>query len=99
MLQIGEPCKPTALSRREQFLEDLKKMKWTRDDISILNVRLVSPETPVATGISGSAGPGTTGQKFESPDALTDFFVKRAVNGPVPRHNWGTVPPQEINQK
>ena len=44
------------VATREQFFDLLKGQTWTRDDVTISNMSLVSADTAIATAIGRSAG-------------------------------------------
>jgi uncharacterized protein (TIGR02246 family) len=74
---------------RDQVGEFFKIRKWTRDDITNIVVRLVSPDTAVSTAISESAGTDD-GQPFEQTDYLTDVFVRRDGKWVCVASHWST---------
>lgn len=61
---------------RDQLLDIFRTTKWERDDISTVNIRIVGPDTAVATAISRSAGTDSE-RRFEQTDHVMDVFVRR----------------------
>ena len=55
---------------RAQALDELKKSKLTRSELSDMKVRMVNPTTAVVTGVWSGAGTDEMGQKFETKNTI-----------------------------
>jgi hypothetical protein len=80
----------------EQLREIFKRQKWERDDISVQDIRLVGPDTAVATATSSSAGTLLAGpyegKRWEQTDFLMDVFARRDGRWVCVASHWATDP-------
>lgn len=60
---------------RAQTLEDVKKSKFTRSELSDMKVRMINPNVAVVTGVWTGLGTSATGQKVDTSERWTDVFV------------------------
>jgi uncharacterized protein (TIGR02246 family) len=76
---------------RQQLRDIFETRKWTRDDISMLDVRVVSADAAVVTAISRSAGTDD-GKQFAQTDHITDVFVRRDGKWTCVASHWSSSP-------
>jgi ketosteroid isomerase-like protein len=60
---------------RAQTLEDVKKSKFTRSEVSDMKVRMINPNVAVVTGVWIGVGTSAAGQKVDTSERWTDVFV------------------------
>ena len=60
---------------RAQALEDVKKSKYTRSELSDMKVRMINPNVAVVSGIWTGLGTSASGQKVDTSERWTDVFV------------------------
>ena len=63
---------------RAQTLDDMKKSKWTRSEVSDMKVRMINPDVAVVTGTWVGVGTDAKGQKVDTTERWTDVFAKVA---------------------
>ena len=61
---------------RAQTLDDAKKNKFTRSEISDMKVRMINADTAVVTGVWTGVGTDAKGQKIDTSERWTDVFAK-----------------------
>lgn len=66
-----------AVKTRAQAIDDMKKIKLTRSEVSEMKVRTIKPDTAVVTGVWSGAGTDEKGQKFDTSERWTDVFVNQ----------------------
>jgi hypothetical protein len=62
---------------RVAALENVKKVKLTRSEVSDMNVKLIGTVGAVVTGVYTAAGLDETGTKIDKPERWTDVFVNQ----------------------
>ena len=65
------------LLTRRQSLDNAKKSKLTKSEVSEMKVRLIDGSTAVVTGVWTGAGTDEKGEKFDNSNRFTDVFVKQ----------------------
>ena len=65
------------LMTRAAVLEETKKHKLTRSELSEMKVRMLNPDTAIVTGVWTGAGIDGKGQKFDRSERWTDVFTKQ----------------------
>jgi len=62
---------------RRQSLDNAKKSKLTKSEVSEIKVRLIDGSTAVVTGVWTGAGTDEKGQKFDTSERWTDIFANQ----------------------
>jgi uncharacterized protein (TIGR02246 family) len=62
---------------RAETLEDVKKTKYTRSELSDMKVRMINGDTAVVTGVWTGLGTDGKGQKVDSSERWTDVFANQ----------------------
>jgi uncharacterized protein (TIGR02246 family) len=62
---------------RAQTLDDVKKNKFTRSEVSDMKVRTVGADTAIVTGVWTGVGTDAKGQKVDTSERWTDVFVNQ----------------------
>ena len=65
------------VTTRAQAIDDLKKSKMTRSEVSEMKVRMINPDTAIVTGIYTGAGTDGNGQKIDESQRWTDIFANQ----------------------
>ena len=65
------------VTTRAQAIDDFKKTKVTRGEVSEMKVRMINPDTAIVTGIWNGAGADAKGQKVEESQRWTDIFANQ----------------------
>ncbi|HYN05759.1 MAG TPA: DUF4440 domain-containing protein [Vicinamibacterales bacterium] len=65
------------LITRAQTLEDVKKSKFTRSEVSDMKVRSINADTAVVTGVWTGVGTDAQGQKVDTSERWTDVFANQ----------------------
>jgi ketosteroid isomerase-like protein len=60
---------------RAQSLDDTKKSKWTKSELSEMKVKMINADTAVVTGVWTGVGTGPKGEKIDSSERWTDVFA------------------------
>ncbi|HYN07789.1 MAG TPA: nuclear transport factor 2 family protein [Vicinamibacterales bacterium] len=68
------------LVTRAQALDDAKKNKFTRSELSDMKVRMINADTAVVTGVWTGAGTSAEGQKIDTSERWTDVFAKQGAS-------------------
>jgi ketosteroid isomerase-like protein len=63
------------METRAQALDNAKKAKFTRSEVSEMKVQIINPETAVVTGVWVGVGTNAQGQKIDTSERWTDVFV------------------------
>jgi len=62
---------------RAQSLDDTKKSKLTRSELSEMKVRMINADVAIVTGVWTGAGTDAKGQKFDTSERWTDVFANQ----------------------
>ena len=62
---------------RAQSLDNFKKMKLTRSEVSEMKVQMINANTAVVTGVWTGMGTDPKGQKIDTSERWTDVFVNQ----------------------
>ena len=62
---------------RAQSLDDTKKSKLTRSEVSEMKVRMINADVAIVTGVWTGAGTDAKGQKFDTSERWTDVFANQ----------------------
>src|SRR5262245_11909645 len=62
---------------RAQALDDVKKSKMTRSEVSEMKVRMINADTAIVTGVWVGAGTDVKGQKVDLNTRWTDVFANQ----------------------
>jgi ketosteroid isomerase-like protein len=62
---------------RAQTLDDIKKSKFTRSELSDMKVRMINADTAVVTGVWTGLGTEANGQKVDTSERWTDVFANQ----------------------
>ncbi len=62
---------------RAQSLDETKKSKFTRSEVSELKVRMINADTAVVTGVWTGVGTGPKGEKVDTSERWTDVFANQ----------------------
>ena len=62
---------------RAQSLDNTKKSKLTRSEVSEMKVSMINADTAVVTGVWSGAGTDEKGQKFDRSERWTDVFANQ----------------------
>src|SRR5215472_1957913 len=62
---------------RAESLDNTKKSKLTKSEVSEMKVRMVDVSTAVVTGVWTGAGTDEKGQKFDTSERWTDVFTNQ----------------------
>lgn len=62
---------------RAQSLDDIKKSKFTRSEISDMKVRMIDANTAIVTGVWTGLGTDAKGQKVDTSERWTDVFANQ----------------------
>jgi ketosteroid isomerase-like protein len=62
---------------RAETLEDVKKTKYTRSELSDMKVRMINADTAVVTGVWTGLGTDGKAQKVDSSERWTDVFANQ----------------------
>jgi ketosteroid isomerase-like protein len=60
---------------RAQSLDETKKSKWTKSELSEMKVKMINADTAVVTGVWTGIGTGPKGEKIDSSERWTDVFA------------------------
>ena len=63
------------VTTRAQALDDTKKSKWTKSEVSEMKVRRINPDTAVVTGVWTGIGTDAKGVKVDTSERWTDVFA------------------------
>ena len=64
---------------RAKTLEDVKKSKFTRSEVSDMRVRVINADTAVVTGVWTGVGTDADGKKVDTSERWTDVFAKQGA--------------------
>jgi len=64
------------IETRAEMLENVKKAKWMRQDVSEMKVRTITPDVAIVTGVWTGVGTDGRGQKVDTKERWTDVFAK-----------------------
>lgn len=62
---------------RAQSLDNMKKSKLTKSELSELKVRMINADTAIVTGVWTGAGTDEKGQKFDTSERWMDVFANQ----------------------
>jgi ketosteroid isomerase-like protein len=62
---------------RAQALDEVKKTKFTRSELSDMKVRMIHADTAVVTGVWTGLGTDAKGQKVDTSERWTDVFANQ----------------------
>ena len=62
---------------RAQSLDDTKKSKLTRSELSEMKVRMINADVAIVTGVWTGAGTDAKGEKFDTSERWTDVFANQ----------------------
>ena len=65
------------MTTRAQAIEDFKKAKISRSEVSEMKVRMINPDTAIVTGLYTGAGTNGGGQKIDESQRWTDIFANQ----------------------
>src|SRR5262245_3772956 len=60
---------------RAQSLDEAKKSKFTKSEVSEMKVKMINADTAVVTGVWTGAGTGAKGEKIDTSERWTDVFA------------------------
>jgi ketosteroid isomerase-like protein len=60
---------------RAQSLDDVKKSKLTKSEVSEMKVKMINADTAVVTGVWTGVGTGSKGEKVDTSERWTDVFA------------------------
>ena|SRR5215471_15345194 len=62
---------------RAESLENMKKSKLTKSELTEMKVRMINPDTAIVTGVWTGAGTDEKGQKFDTSERWMDVFANQ----------------------
>ena len=65
------------ITTRAQSLDDTKKSKFTRSELSEMKVRMINADTAIVTGVWTGVGTGPKGEKIDTSERWTDVFANQ----------------------
>ena len=63
------------VTTRAQSLDETKKSKLTKSELSEMKVKMINADTAVVTGVWTGAGTGAKGEKIDTSERWTDVFA------------------------
>jgi ketosteroid isomerase-like protein len=63
------------VTTRAQSLDDIKKSKLTKSEVSEMKVKMINADTAVVTGVWTGVGTGSKGEKIDTSERWTDVFA------------------------
>ncbi len=62
---------------RAEALDNLKKSKMTRSELTEMKVRMINPDTAIVTGVWTGMGTGPKGEKIDTSERWMDVFANQ----------------------